>query len=178
MSEQWRAMSPDELHTTRETSLSGPLRIILLCAAAIASAPVVSLLAMAALTGADAFLFLAAFVTRALFSPDLSNQIASLSLIPQIALFVWAAVTALMGFSRNASTPHVSSILLIIWAAMAMLSQIAIRYAIVRSGADFVSQLSLLPYLIFDIAVAAAYWGYMHDSRAANIYFRRRVRAS
>jgi hypothetical protein len=160
-----------------ETKPSGALRVILWCAAAIALMPFVMLLAMAVFTGPDAFIFVAVFLSRALFSTNLSNQIASVGFIPQLALFAWGIVTAIMGFSRSASTPRVSSVMVAIWAALAVVSQVAIRMLVVGGGGDFLNQFTLLPYVIFDIAVVAAYWGYMHDSRTANIYFRKRVRA-
>jgi hypothetical protein len=161
-----------------EASPSGALRVILWCAAAIALMPFVMLLVMAAFTGPDAFIFVAAFLSRALFSTNLSNQIAAIGFIPQLALFVWGITTAIMGFSRSASTPRVSSVLVAIWAALAVVSQVAIRILIAQGGGDLVSQISLLPYIIFDVVVVAAYWGYMHDSRAANVYFHQRVRVN
>jgi hypothetical protein len=178
MTDQWRALSPDELNVLPEARLSGQLAVIVWCAAVIALMPVIALLGAVAFTGPAAFMYIAGMVSRGFFGSDLSTRVTTISLIPQSALFVWAVVTALMSFSRSASTPRTSAVLVIIWAALAIFSQILIRQVIAPGSAGIISQFQLLPYILFDIAIAAAYWGYMHDSRAANIYFRRRVRTN
>lgn len=175
-SAQWRTLAPDELRAMPEARLSGPLGLIVWSAAALALLPVVFVLGAVALTGPNALGFIGGTFLRPLFGGNISDVIAALGFIPVTALFVWGAVTALMGFSRSPSTPQVSSILLIVWAAVSILTQVAIRYALMNMGSDMLNHLNLLPYIVFDIAIAAAYWGYMHDSRAANVYFQRRVR--
>jgi hypothetical protein len=36
--------------------------------------------------------------------------------------------------------------------------------------------LQMTPYVLFNVIITAAFWGYMQDGRWPNIYYRRRVR--
>jgi hypothetical protein len=67
--------------------------------------------------------------------------------------------------------------MMIVWAATSIGAQIAARYVITQNSFVLGSQATLLPYVLLEIVLVAAFCGYMSEGRRPNIYFRKRVRA-
>jgi hypothetical protein len=106
----------------------------------------------------------------------LSSQIAGIQMVPQAMFAIWAFAFAVMTMGRRPSTPKVASVLMVIWAATSIGAQIGTRYLIAQNNVDLISQASLLPYILIEIILVAAFCGYMADGRRPNIYYRERVR--
>jgi hypothetical protein len=107
---------------------------------------------------------------------SLSSKIAGFQMIPQAMFTVWAFAFAVMTMGRRPSTPKVASVLMVIWASTSIGAQIGTRYLIAQSNFDAISQASLLPYILIEIILVAAFCGYMADGRRPNIYYLGRVR--
>jgi hypothetical protein len=116
-------------------------------------------------------------MSQSIFGSSMSATVTRLSLGPQILMMVWAVAFAAMTMARSPSTPKVASILIAIWALAAIASQIAVRMVIAQGTFDPGSQATLVPYVLFDIVIASAFWGYMHEGRRPNVYFRKRMRS-
>ena len=66
---------------------------------------------------------------------------------------------------------------MVIWALTSIGAQIGTRFVIAQNSFVLGSQASLLPYILLEIVLVAAFWGYMSEGRRPNIYFLKRVRA-
>jgi hypothetical protein len=170
---QWRTLGDAELAVIPESKLGGALAIIVWCAAALVAGLV---LVIAWLIAFGSFYSLM-MMWQSIFGNSISAAVTRLSLIPQAIMLLWAAIFVAMTMARSASTPRVASIMIAIWAASAIGSQVAVRVVIAQGAFDPGSQATLLPYILFDIILASAFWGYMSEGRWPNIYFRKRVRA-
>jgi hypothetical protein len=171
---QWRALSAAELAASPETRLGGPLGAIFWGAVAMVAAVV---LLIAWLIAFGDF-FSATMVSRMFFSgSSMASTIAGIAMIPQAVFFVWACVFAIMTIGRRAATPKVASVLMVIWALTSVGAQIATRFVIAQNSFVLGSQASLLPYILLEIILVGAFWGYMGEGRRPNIYFLKRVRA-
>lgn len=95
----------------------------------------------------------------------------------QVAMVIWALVFIAMTMMRSAATPKVASVLMVLWVIMAMGGNALVRHVNLPNGLDTFTLLSMMPYILFNIIVTAAFWGYMQDGRQPNIYYRKRVRA-
>jgi hypothetical protein len=62
-------------------------------------------------------------------------------------------------------------------AATSLGAQITTRYVIAQNSFVLGSQATLLPYILLEIVLVAAFWGYMREGRRPNIYFLKRVQA-
>jgi hypothetical protein len=51
-----------------------------------------------------------------------------------------------------------------------------VRVIIAQGAFDPGSQMMLLPNSLFDIVLAAAFWGYMHEGCRPDLFFLKRVR--
>jgi hypothetical protein len=155
---QWRALSAAELAASPEASLGGALGVMFWTAVAMVTAVVM--------------------MSRMMFSgSSMASVVTGISMIPQAMFFVWACVFAAMTMGRRPSTPKVASVTMVIWAATSIGAQIATRYVIAQNTFVLGSQATLLPYILLEIVLVAAFWGYMNEGRHPNIYFLQRVRA-
>jgi hypothetical protein len=171
---QWRALSADELAASPDAKLGGALAVMFWSAVAMVATAV---LVMAGLIVFGDF-FSVTMMSRMLFSAySLSSRIAGIQMIPQAMFAVFAFTFVVMTMGRRPSTPAVASVLMVMWAATSIGAQIGTRYLIAQSNFDPMSQLSLLPYVLLEIVMVAAFCGYMTDGRRPNVYYRRRVRA-
>lgn len=170
---QWRTLSDAELAAMPEAKLGGALAIVFWCAA-IQTACLV--LTIAGLIAFGSF-YTITMMSQSVFGSSISATVTRLSLGPQILMMLWAIVFAAMTMARSPSTPKVASILIAIWALAAIAAQIAIRAVIAQGTFDPGSQATLVPYILFDIILASAFWGYMHEGRRPNAYFLKRVRS-
>ena len=172
---RWRPLSEAEFAASPEAKLGGALGTIFGCAAALVAALVLVAAWLIAFGGFFAF----TMMSQSIFAgSSITSSIARISLVPQAMLFVWAFVFATMTLARKPSTPKVASVMIAIWAALSIGAQIATRYV---NHAETVfnlgSQATLLPYMLLEIALVAAFWGYMSEGRRPNIYFRQRASA-
>ena len=173
-SSQWRALSAAELAASPEAKLGGPLGVIFW--GAVAMVAVVILLVAWMIAFGD--FFSVTMVSRMFFSgSSMASTVAGVAMIPQATFFVWACVFAVMTISRRPSTPKVASVLIVIWALTSISAQVATRYVIAQNSFVLGSQASLLPYILLEVVLVAAFWGYMSEGRRPNIYFLKRVRA-
>jgi hypothetical protein len=173
-SSQWRALSAAELAASPEAKLSGPLGVIFW--GAVAMVAVVVLLVAWMIAFGD--FFTVTMVSRMFFSgSSMASAVAGIAMIPQATFFVWACVFAVMTMGRRPSTPKVASVLMVIWALTSISAQVATRYVIAQNSFVLGSQASLLPYILLEVVLVAAFWGYMSEGRRPNIYFLKRVRA-
>lgn len=171
---QWRPLNMAEFVASPEAKLGGALAVIFWSAAAMVSAGILTV------AGAIAFgsFFSITMISRMLLSPSsTASLVAAISMIPQVTFFVWAFVFALMTIARRPSTPKVASALIVALAATSIGAQIAVRYVIAQGSFMLSSQASLLPHILLEIALVAAFCGYMSDGRRPNIYYLKRVRA-
>lgn len=173
-STRWRPLSEAEFTASPEARLGGALGTIFGCAAALVAALVLIAAWLIAFGGFFAFTMMSQSI---LAGSSMTSIIARISLVPQAMLFVWAFVFATMTLARRPSTPKVASVMIAIWAALSIGAQIASRYVIAQNSFILGSQATLLPYMLLEIALVAAFWGYMSEGRRPNIYFRKRVRA-
>lgn len=169
---QWRTLGDAELAATPESKLGGPLAVIFWCAAILLAGLV---LVVAWLIAFGSFYTLT-MMSQSIFGSSITATVSRLSLGPQVMMMLWAIVFVAMTMARSPSTPTTASIMIAIWAASAIGAQIAIRMVIAQGAFDLGSQATLLPYILFDITLAAAFWGYMSEGRRPNVYFRKRVR--
>ena len=170
----WRALGEAELAASPEVKLGGALAIMFWCAVALVA---VLVLVMAWLIAFGSLLTVAMMSNSIFAGSSMTAIVTRISLVPQVMLFVWGFTFAVMTMARKPSTPKVASTMIVIWAALSISAQIATRYVIAQNSFIFSSQATLLPYIVFEIALAAAFWGYMSDGRRPNVYFRKRVRA-
>jgi hypothetical protein len=171
---QWRALSASELTASPEVKLGGALGVIFWGATAMVALVV---LVIAWLIAFGDF-FSTAMMSRMMFSgSSMASVVAGISMIPQAMFFIWACVFAVMTMGRRPSTPKVASVMMAIWAATSIGAQIGTRYMIAQNSFVLVSQATLLPYILLEIVLVAAFWGYMSEGRRPNIYFLTRVRA-
>jgi len=165
---QWRVLGAAELAASAETKLGGLLAVVVMVG--------VVVLVMAWLVAFGDF-FSSAMISRMLFSgSSLSSKIAGISIIPQTMFAIWAIAFVIMTMGRRPSTPKVASTLMVIWAATSIGTQIATRFLIAQNNFDVVSQASLVPSILIEIILVAAFCGYMNDGRRPNVYYLKRVR--
>lgn len=169
----WRPLSEAEYSASAEARLGGALGVIFWGAVAMVAALVLVIAGMIAFS--DFFSF--AMVSRMMFSgSSMTSVIIGISMIPQAMFVIWAFVFAIMTMGRRPSTPRVASAMMVIWGLTSIGAQIATRYVIAESSFILGSQATLLPYVLLEIVLIAAFWGYMNDGRRPNVYFRKRVR--
>lgn len=173
----WRPLTAAETTALRETRLGGPLAVMFWAAAIIVAIPFAAAAAFAAAAGPGGLFFaLGNFLSGS--DAGLSGTVFRLSLVPQVMIWTWAVVFVALTLVRSAAAPRAASVFFVLWAVLSATSQVAIRIAIARGGGIGVADaFQLLPYLCLDLVLAAAFWGYMHDGRRPNVYYRRRVRA-
>jgi hypothetical protein len=172
-SDQWRTLTEAELAALPEAKLGGALAVIFWCAVALVMALVLAVAWLIAF--GDFFSF--TMMSQSIFSgSSMASIISRIALVPQAMLFVWAFVFAMMTSGRRSSTPKVAAVMIAIWALLSIGAQIATRYVIAQNSFILGSQATLLPYILLEIVLVAAFWGYMSEGRRPNIYFRRRVR--
>jgi hypothetical protein len=171
---EWRSLSEAEFAASAEARLGGALAVIFYGAVAMVALLV---LVIARLIAFGDF-FSVTMMSRMMFSgASIASVVGAISMIPQAAFFVWAAVFAMMTMGRRPSTPKVAAALMVIWALTSIGAQIATRYVIAQYSFIPGSQATLLPYILIEIVLVAAFCGYMSEGRRPNIYFRKRVRA-
>jgi hypothetical protein len=171
---QWRTLSEAEFAASAEARLGGPLGMIFW--GAVAMVAMVVLLVAWLIAFGD--FFSATMVSQMLFSgSSMASTVAGIAMVPQALFFVWACVFAIMTMGRRASTPKVASILIVAWALTSIGAQIATRYVIAQGSFVLGQQASLLPYILLEIVLVAAFCGYMSEGRRPNVYFLKRVRA-
>jgi hypothetical protein len=174
--DKWRSLSADELAASPDARLGGALAVIFWGAAAMVVTLLLILVAILALGG---FLPIAMF-SEIMFSasvPGPTMTIARLQAIQQALFALWAFVFVAMTLMRRPSTPIVASVLMVIWAASWIAAEIATQYLSATSGFDLISQAALLPQVLIEVVLVAAFCGYMSDGRRPNMYFRKRVHA-
>lgn len=174
----WRALSDAEFAAAPEASLGGPLGLIF--AAAVALVIIAGLALFFILTALIGFGgmpwstllkdLIAIPADPRLFASRIVN-------LQQAAMVVWAAVFVVMTLMRAPSTPKVASVLMVIWVILAMTGNAMLRHVGLTNGLDMFTILQMTPYILFNVIITAAFWGYMQDGRWPNIYYVRRVRA-
>lgn len=173
-SARWRALGEAELAASPEAKLGGALAVIFWCAVALVA---VLVLVIAWLIAFGSLLTVAMMSNSIFAGSSMTAIVTRISLVPQSMLFVWACTFATMTMARKPSTPRVASAMIAVWAALSIGAQISTRYVIAQNSFIIGSQATLLPYILFEIALAAAFWGYMSEGRRPNVYFRKRVHA-
>jgi hypothetical protein len=170
---QWRLLSDAELATLAEAKLGGALAVIFWCAVALVT---VLVLVVAWLIAFGDFFSVTMMSRFALSGSSIASTVTGISLIPQAMFFVWACAFAIMTMGRRPSTPKVAAVMIVIWALTSIGAQIATRYVIAQNSFVLGSQATLVPYVLLEIVLVAAFCGYMSEGRRPNIYFRKRVR--
>jgi hypothetical protein len=169
---QWRPLSDAEFATSSEAKLGGALAVIFCGAVAMVALVVLAICWLIA--SGD---FLNVTMMSMVSGGGTASVVGAFSMIPEVMFLVWAFVFAIMTMGRRPSTPMVAGALMMIWAMMSIGTQIIVRYVIANNSLEFGSQATLLPYVLIEIVLVAAFCGYMSEGRRPNIYFRRRVRA-
>lgn len=173
---RWRTLSADEIATSPDAKLGGALAMIFWGATTLV---VTLLLMLAAILALGGFLPISMF-TDIMFSasaPGPTMTIARLQAIQQALFALWAIVFVAMTLMRRSSTPIVASALMVIWAVSWIAAEIATQYLSAPNGFDLISQAALLPQILIEVVLVAAFSGYMSDGRRPNVYFRKRVHA-
>lgn len=173
----WRALTDAEFTAAPEAGLGGPLGLIFAAAAALVIVAGLALsFALFALIG-FAGMPLSALLKDLIAIPADPRLLASRIVnLQQFAMVVWATVFVVMTLMRAPATPKVASVLMIVWVILAMTGNAMLRHVGSASGLDVFTILQMTPYILFNVIITAAFWGYMQDGRAPNIYFKRRVR--
>jgi hypothetical protein len=178
---QWRVMTPEELATRPEARLGGALRWIVVLAALIVILPALGFALMfAAIWGGSVHSGPIEYLI------GMYGGIVELGLrytIVIMFIIAWSALFLVMTFLRLPATPAVAGAGLVIW----MVLRFAAAYvgtAVVgwRAGRDSIAALliyqwPLLMELLGDLAMAAAFCGYMAAGVRPNAYYRRRLPA-
>jgi hypothetical protein len=174
--DKWRSLSADELAASQEAKLGGALAVIFWGATVMVVTLLLMLVAILALGG----LLPISMFLEVMFSasaPGSTMTIARLQAIQQALFALWAFVFVAMTLMRRSSTPGVASVLMVIWAVSWIAAEIATHYLSATNGFDLISQVSLLPQILIEVVLVAAFCGYMRDGRRPNAYFRKRVHA-
>lgn len=171
---QWRPLSDAELAASAEAKLGGALAVIFWCAVALVA---VLVLVVAWLIAFGDFFSFTMMSQSVLSGSSMTSMVTRISLIPQAIFFIWGFVFAVMTMGRRPSTPRVASAMIAIWALTSIGAQIATRYVIGQNSFILGSQATLLPYVLLEIVMVAAFCGYMSEGSRPNAYFRKRVRA-
>lgn len=173
----WRPMTAEEMVSRPEARLEGSLLLIVLCAAALGVAAVLSLLLTliaipAALSGGS---------MGGLFAASGPAGLGALYAIPTVYLMVWALVFSIMTMMRSSAAPGFAAAGLVGWVGVRLLISVAGQFWIASrysGGPGFILQ-SLLPMLlgfVGELMLAAGFWIYMRDGARPNAYYRRQVR--
>ncbi|MFG1344292.1 hypothetical protein V5F59_05315 [Xanthobacter autotrophicus DSM 431] len=150
--------------------LGGPLAIIFWCACGITALPLAGLFSLVAglgVGGAKAVLF------DSFAGAGLPQQVLRLGLVPQVILFVWAASLVLLTVMKARAALSLSPWLLIVWVIASTYSQFAIRDAISPDGADLSAFAALMPGLLAQAGLAAAFFGYFKEGQRPQAYYTR-----
>jgi hypothetical protein len=167
-------MSEAEFAASAEARLGGALGVIFWAAVAM----VALLVLVVAWLIAFGDVFSTAMMSRMMFSgSSMTSVVTGIAMIPQAAFFAWACVFAIMTMGRRPSTPKVAATMMVLWAVTSIGAQIATRYVISQFSFVIGNQATLLPYVLIEIVLVAAFCGYMSEGRRPNVYFRKRVRA-
>ena len=172
----WRMLTAEEFAASPYAKLGGALAVIFWGATTMVVALLFMLLAILALGGLFPIsMFLEVMLSAS--APGPTMTIARLQAIQQALFAVWAFVFVAMTLMRRSSTPIVASVLMAIWAVSWIAAEIATQYLSATSGFDLISQIPLLPQILIEIVLVAAFCGYMSEGRRPNVYFRKRVPA-
>jgi hypothetical protein len=172
----WRDLSAADHAALPESRLGGALALIFIAACGIVAVPVAGLVTLVVAAGPDGvFWTLGAFLTAEGLGP--TGSVMRLTLVPQAALFLWAVVFIVVTAARLPAGPRIAALVFAFWATLSAGSQVAIQLAISPEGIAPSRIPLMLPFMLLDLVLAAAFWGYMHDGRRPNIYYRRRVPA-
>jgi hypothetical protein len=170
--DRWRQLSDAELAAEPEARLGGPLALIFASALALVACLVVTVVWIAL---ADRFTML--MLLRSMLSGDSPASVMTrIALVPQLMLFLWSCAFTIMTLRRSPATPTTASVLIVLWAAFAAGATVGSRLMMEGYQLDVLGLVHLLPYLLTNIMIVAAFWGYMHEGRRPNLYFKRRVR--
>ncbi len=149
----WQDLTPEQIASVREARLGGALGAILAGAAG-----------LAVVGGAVSVLGAAVNATLIIFQIQLWIIVA------------WAVVFIGMTLARAESTPRVSAGLLF---ACVLLRSLMTVLGYARTGLEGATLANLLAvhvaYLLFELALAAAFWGYMTKGIRPNLYYRQRI---
>ena len=96
-----------------------------------------------------------------------------LGLLPQLVVFAWAVATVALTVARSRHALTVLPWLLVLWVAVSIYSQFAIRNALSPGGADLGALAGLLPGLLTQGVGAAAFFGYFREGRRPQAFYRR-----
>ena len=173
----WRPLTAAEATALRENWLGGPLAVMCWAAVVIIALPFVAVVQLVVSAGPDALKpGLGAILS--IGGTGLAGTVLRLSMGPLAAIWIWAIVFVAMTAGRAPAAPRVASVLFVLVVVLKAATQISIRVVVARgAGIGFGEAFQMLPYLCMDLVVAAALWGYLHDGRRPNVYYRRRVRA-
>lgn len=173
----WRPLTAAETTALRENRLGGPLAVMCWAGVVLIALPFVAVAVLAVSAGPNA-LQLGLGTILSMGGTGLAGTVLRLSMGPLAAIWIWAIVFVAMTAGRAPAAPRVTSVLFVLVVVLKAATQIAIRIVVARGGGiGFGDAFQMLPYLCMDVVVAAALWGYLHDGRRPNVYYRRRVRA-
>ncbi len=172
----WRAMTAEEMVSRPEARLEGSLLLIVVCAAALAVACVISLLlALVAIPTA-----LSAGSTGRFFALSGPAGLGMLYAVPTLYLMVWALAFSVLTLMRSPLAPSFAAGGLVGWLGVRLLISVAGQFWLASQysgGPGFIVQ-SLLPMLaglVGELMLVAGFWIYMRDGARPNGYYRRLV---
>lgn len=171
----WRPMTAEELVSRPEARLEGSLLLIVLCAAALGVAAVLSLLA--ALVAIPAVLSGGAM--GGLFARGPAG-LGALYAVTTLYLMVWALVFSILTIMRSSFAPSFAAGGLVGWIGVRLLISIAGQFWIASqySGGPGMILQSLLPMLlgfVGEVMLVTGFWIYMRDGARPNGYYRRLI---
>lgn len=170
----WRAMTNEELATRSEARLQGSLLLIVVCAAVLAVACVISLLF--ALVAMPTMLMAGLFALRG------PAALGVLYGVPSLYLMVWAVAFLILTLTRSPLAPGFAANGLVGWLGVRLVISVIGQFWIAgqySGGPAFLLQ-SLVPMLLNllgELMLVAGFWVYMRDGARPNGYYRRLVQA-
>lgn len=153
-----------------EARLGGPLAIIFWCACGITALPLAGLFSLVAGLGVGAA---KSVLFDSFAGAGVAQKVLRLGLVPQVVLFVWAASLVLLTVTKSRVALSLSPWLLIVWVLASAYSQFAIRDAIAPDGADLSAFAALMPGLLIQAGLVAAFFGYFREARRPQAYYAR-----
>ena len=101
---------------------------------------------------------------------------ANLNLAIPGVMFIWGIAVAAMTWLRSRATPDVAGVLVASWQMITIAATLLRRSIVATDGLDMFDYVAMAPSMLFNVMMAAAFWGYMREGRRPNLFYRRRVR--
>ncbi|OYW60750.1 MAG: hypothetical protein B7Y84_09815 [Azorhizobium sp. 32-67-21] len=163
-------LPPTPASRPRRTGLKGLLAVIFWCACGITATQLAWPFTLIATIGPSATV---SAVVDALSGPSVQTQILRYGVIPQVALFVWAASYVVLTVTRSAKALTFAPILMALWVGISIYCQFGIRAVLTPDGLSVETLPALLPSMLAQVVGAVAFWAYFKQADAPRAFFTR-----